>query len=154
MKTAGLIVLSALCAFQIHTVSAEMYRWTDDQGNVVYSQSPPPDDRAVTTVAPPPEPSQEEAAAARERLHRQIEQLNTENEKKLKARQEQSEAAEKAQANQKRCEQAKSNLEILTSRPPNTLYSVDGEEYKRFTAEEYDAKLKSYQDAIKKYCGK
>jgi hypothetical protein len=32
---------------------AELYKWTDDEGNVIYSQVPPPD-RDVKTIAPPP----------------------------------------------------------------------------------------------------
>ena len=154
MKKISPAILSMLLFSQIPIVSAEMYRWTDDQGNVTYSQSPPPDDRPVTTVAPPPPPSAEEAAASRERLDRQIEQLNAENEKKLKAQEERNKKAMEAEENRKRCEIAKKNLETLTSRPPNTLYSIDGKEYKRFTTEEYEAEIKKYKETISKYCGK
>lgn len=154
MKKTSLVILTMLLFSQIPTISAEMYRWTDDQGNVVYSQSPPPDNRPVSTVAPPPAPSAEESEAARARLDKQIEQLNAENEEKLKAHEEQSRKAMEADENRKRCEVAKKNLETLTSRPPNTLYSIDGKEYKRFTTEEYEAQIKTYEEAIAKYCRK
>ncbi|WP_419611171.1 DUF4124 domain-containing protein [Thiolapillus sp.] len=37
---------------------AGMYRWTDDEGDVVYSQTPPPDNRPVKPIAPPPPPAE------------------------------------------------------------------------------------------------
>lgn len=152
MKKTSYVILYALFFFLIPIVSAEMYRWTDDQGNTIYSQSPPPDARPVTKVAPPPKPSTDEASAARERLDRQIEQLNAENEKKLEAKKEQEKQQQEAAKNRERCELAKKNLEIMKSRPPNTLYSIGGEEYKRFTPEEYEAQIKSYEETVKKYC--
>ncbi|WP_419592662.1 DUF4124 domain-containing protein, partial [Thiolapillus sp.] len=32
--------------------------WTDDEGDVVYSQTPPPDNRPVKPIAPPPPPAE------------------------------------------------------------------------------------------------
>ncbi len=37
-------------------VQAKMYRWTDENGQTVYSQMPPPDGKAVEIAPPPPPP--------------------------------------------------------------------------------------------------
>jgi len=153
MKKIGIVCISALFFSQISTLSAEMYRWTDSDGNVVYSQSPPPDGRDSSIIAPPAAPPAGESEKARQRLQTQTEKAKAQDEARMTANEEASEKRAAAAAMQEQCEVARKNLEMIQSRPPNTLYSMDGgKDYRRFTPEEWDAKVKTYQDAIKKNC--
>lgn len=153
MKNIGIVCLSALFFSQISTLSAEMYRWTDSDGNVVYSQSPPPDGASSTIIAPPAAPPAGESEKARQRLQTQTENAEAQDEARLTANEEAKQKRATTAAMKEQCEVARKNLEMILSRPPNTLYSIDGgKDYKRFTPEERDAKVKTYQDAIRKNC--
>ncbi len=130
--------------------AAEIYRWVDENGTVVYSQTPPPDGRRTTTVAPPPPPA-EDPAVARKRLEEQIRRLEQSAEARRKAEAKKAKTREEAARREARCRQARRNLEILNTRPPNTLYRV-GDEYRRFTMEELEARRRQLEAAIEEHC--
>lgn len=62
----------------LSTVHADtIYKWVDEQGNIIYSEQPPPEGSNVEAIDPILEPSEEEVKAARERqkkLRQQIDQ--------------------------------------------------------------------------------
>ncbi len=127
-----------------------IYRWVDDNGQVVYSQTPPPPGREARTVAPPPPPA-ESPEAARQRLQKQLETLDALDEKRRKAKEEEQKKAQEARKKAEICQRARGNLEVLTKRPPNTLFKV-GDEYKRFTPEERDKKIEQMKKLIRQTC--
>lgn len=132
-------------------LTAQAYRWVDDQGNTVYSQQPPPDDRE-TKIMPPPPPPAESPEKAQQKLDAQIWQLD----KAEKERGKEKEAAAKKQAdarhNQQQCNTARMNLEAINSRPPQTLFKTGDGEYRRFTPDQRAAQIKQANETIKKYC--
>ncbi len=146
MKLAHLLPL--LCFITL-SAPATIYRWVDENGQVVYSQTPPPSGRAET-VAPPPPPA-ESPEQARQRLDQQLKRLEELDEKRRKAREETQQKENQARKKAEICQRARQNLEILTSRPPNTLYKV-GKEYKRFTPEERTKKIEQMKKLIKQTC--
>lgn len=54
LRSMGLAIVTLTLLTPL-AVSAKMYKWTDDEGNVHYTQTPPPD-REAKTIAPPPTP--------------------------------------------------------------------------------------------------
>ncbi len=132
-------------------VSSKMYRWTDDDGNVVYSQTPPPDDRPSKSIAPPPPPTvaPEKAQAETQKLEQKLDKIAQEREK---AKEEKAKKKEKSQADAAKCAAARKNKETLTSRPPNTLWGLPDGTYQRFTVDEREQKLEALNKAIRTYC--
>ncbi len=130
---------------------AGVYRWTDDQGNVVYSQTPPPDGRPVERMAPPPLPAEPPHAARKrlERIHKRLEES-------AKARQRRKREAAKTDADaarrQQNCRAARENLERLTNRPSNTLYRVGENDYRRLTPEERRQRIEKMRKIVKENC--
>lgn len=144
----SLLFILALLAPAVHSGT---YRWVDDSGNVVYSQTPPPDGRPAETIAPPPPPA-EDPEAARQRLDAATEKLEQSAEEREQLKQEQARKKQEAEQRRKNCEAARRNLETIRSRPPNTLYKVGENEYKRFTVEELDQKASEMEKIIKVNC--
>lgn len=143
--TLSLAVLASMPA------TGAMYRWVDDSGAVVYSQSPPPDGRGASTVAPPPPPSSS-ADAERQQLEDRLKQAAEERQKQQEDVKKQQEAAT-ADANRKRnCDAARHNLDLILNRPPQTRFQMPNGEYRRFSDEERDAEIKKARDVVDKNC--
>lgn len=104
--------------------AADMYRYVDETGVTVYSQSPPPagDSVRVDAVSGPGEA---EASAARERLRGQLE---ADLDRRLEQQQaaEASAAEENARARAEACQAARGNLATLQSSQATRLRLPDG----------------------------
>ena len=126
------------------------YRWVDDSGAVVYSQSPPPDGRTVTTVAPPAAPR---SAAEGPRPPAGGQPRNTGTPPKPQADgRPQPEAAAKEADRKRNCAAARQNLELIQNRPPQTRFQMPNGEYRRFTDEEREAEIRKARDFVEKNC--
>lgn len=132
-------------------VSAAMYRWVDDSGAVVYSQSPPPDGRTASTVAPPPPPSSS-ADTERQQLEGRLKQADEARKKEQEGRKTQQDAATKDADRRRNCEAARQNLELIQNRPPQTRFQMPNGEYRRFTDEEREAELQKAREFVEKNC--
>ena len=130
---------------------AGMYRWVDDQGNVVYSQQPPPDNRESKTIAPPPPPA-EPSENSMERSRELNEKLDAMAEERAKTREKKLKAEAERKEREARCNSARKNLKILTERPPNTLYKTPDNQWKRFTPEEFTEQVTNLKKSIKDNC--
>ena len=131
--------------------SATMYRWVDDTGAVVYSQSPPPDGRAASAVAPPPPPSSS-ADAERQQLEGRLKQADEARKKQQEGQKVQQETAAKDADRKRNCDAARQNLELIQNRPPQTRFQMPNGEYRRFTDEEREAELKKAREFVDKNC--
>jgi type IV secretory pathway VirB10-like protein len=131
--------------------SATMYRWVDDTGAVVYSQSPPRDGRAASAVAPPPPPSSS-ADAERQQLEGQLKQADEARKKQQEGQKAQQETAAKDADRKRNCDAARQNLELIQNRPPQTRFQMPNGEYRRFTDEEREAELKKAREFVDKNC--
>ena len=91
---------------------AEMYRYIDENGQVVYSQfKPKPDVETSTVKAPPPPPST--AGQSRQELIDSMQKREDAKQAKKEADRQQALETETRQRQQKNCESAKNNLEAL-----------------------------------------
>lgn len=104
--------------------AADMYRYVDENGVTVYSQSPPRDGDSVRMDAVSG-PGEAESAAARERLRGQVE---ADVDRRLQQQQaaEASAADENAKARAQACEAARGNLATLQSSQATRLRLPDG----------------------------
>lgn len=144
---AALIAGLALSA----SAAAEMYRWVDDSGTVVYSQTPPPDDRATSRVARPPPPSSS-AEAERTQLQNELKQADEARKKQAEAQKNQQESAAKDADRKRNCDAARQNLDLILNRPPQTRFQMPNGEYRRFTDEEREAEIRKAREFVDKNC--
>jgi hypothetical protein len=151
MTKAFLTLLSASLLIMITSASAGMYRWVDDQGNVVYSQQPPPDNRASKNIAPPPPPAEspEDSLEKSRELNKKLDAIQKE---RNKARQERLKAKSERKERKARCSSAQKDLKTLMERPSNTLYRTGEDEWQRFTQEERSERIGKLKEVIKENC--
>lgn len=128
----------------------EIYKWTDDSGEVQYSQTPPPAGTAVETIEGAPPPA-DDPDKIRQRLQRQLEVLD--DEKAL--RDEEHAYRKKHKENQeiirKNCETARSNLANLHQGGQKRFRTPSGE-IKYLTEEERARRIEEANKQIKEYC--
>lgn len=130
-------------------IQAAMYKWVDENGQTVYSQTPPPSGKqgAERIKAPPRPPSntaqqktQDNAATSGERRN----EKKTQEEDKKKSQQ--------AEANRKKhCDEMRQDIETLTTKPVVRRTGEDGESAV-LTAEEREADIKVLRERLKKEC--
>ena len=140
-----------LLLFATLPVSAAIYHWVDDNGKVVYSQTPPADGRTYQKVdTPPPQPTDVKATEKRLEEARKI--ITEGSEARKKQRHEEAKRASEEEMRRKNCETARNNLKTLTSRPPNTLFNVGDGQFRRFTPEELKKRVETFKQFIKENC--
>jgi hypothetical protein len=128
---------------------AGYHLWYDDLGQAVYSQFAPPDGRESRIVAPPPPPA-ESPETARARLNEQLQQFDDNREDEELAAAKNAEVALAARQRQRRCETARSNLEVLNGPPRMLIQTPDG--IRRLTEEERQAQRAEMQRIIDADC--
>jgi len=107
------VLAAALLAAAPADVSARIYKWVDEDGNVQYTQTPPPENARQLDVKVYPGPG--EAGAEEDAESDDGEQAGKEGEQpteEQKARQEQL-AMEQAEQKKKNCETVRNNLKLL-----------------------------------------
>ena len=130
-----------------YCVSAEMYKWVDEDGNTHYTQSPPPGGIESQTIKPPLKVDSANAQSEVERQTGKADELRKERQEKKNAieLQKENEAVQK-----ENCKRAKQRLATY-SRPRGLIEQEDGSRV-RITEEERQAGLKDSQEMIEKYC--
>ncbi len=125
---------------------AAMYKWTDSEGNVQYTQDPPPQGSFQKMAPPPPAPAVPEPATEAPKAAAG-QPAGATDEAATKEEAERKELA--ATIAKKNCETARKNLEIYT-----TFRRVmnDKGEIVTLGDDERAAKLKEANDMIKKFC--
>jgi hypothetical protein len=141
-------LLAALLCCSI--ADGAMYRWVDENGVTVYSQTAPMGSDAVR-IDRQAGPSQAEQEAARTRLQEQLEQAQDAEEAKKAAEAEAATKREEAEQRFTACEAARHNLETLRNLGPRMVRTPDGE-YRRMSEEEVAAGIAQAQDQIQKSC--
>jgi hypothetical protein len=128
---------------------AQVYKWVDDEGQTHFSQTPPADyDAYVIKTRPSPkvDPAQSQQA-----VDSMIEQQASDELLQQKNKQQQQQQAEKAEAQSKKCDIAKNNLEKYQNNPNGRIRNADGE-YTRIDETDRQAKMDQLKQDIKKYC--
>lgn len=138
------------CFLLTAPVEAAIYKWTDENGQTVYSETPPPKGTTGTRLkeAPPPpvDPN-----AAMENLRNRAEAFEKRQEELGKQESDTQQSAEREKQVQENCERLRNNLEILTTN--NQVREQTGEgEYTVLGEEQRQARIKATQERIQKEC--
>lgn len=143
------IILATLALLVSMTSYAEMYKWTDEKGQVHYTQTPPPGVNAEQFKAPPPPTvNPNKAQQEIEALIQEQKQLDQQREyQKQLEKQKQTQK----QNDEKRCGTAKKNLVNFQNNPSRKVRNEDGS-ITRLTEEDRQQRIKFYQDRVKIYC--
>jgi len=145
--TRHLLTLLILAAVITAGVQAKTYRWINEDGVTVYSQSPPPDGASDVVKPPPPPPTGSEPFPS---VQEQLKKL----EEKRAARQTQEERrVDRTQQEAQRravCETARRNLQALQG--PPRLVSISGGGYERLTEERRQQLIQAAKDQIERFC--
>jgi hypothetical protein len=146
-------VIWLLLAFAACSAVAEnqnMYKWTDDQGEVHYSQFPPSAGKAEKMRAPPPPPAAAVESAESE-LQKQIKAMDKENEEQLQGAKDAESWAKIQKIRRQNCETANKNLANL-QRGGNVRYVGPNGEVTRLSDEERQKRIEEANKQIKENC--
>ena len=149
MKRNSIVILSITLLIWLLPATAKTYRWVDEKGVTVYSQTPPPSGEA-TLIKPPPPP----AAAPDEimkNLKRRQATIDAGKKKKEKTGKNESTEAKNAEKKKQNCEISRKNLKEITLHPRIKMKMEDGS-FKLLSEEERQAKIDTYNKNIEKYC--
>lgn len=144
----GLFILGINVAFLPPAGFAEMYKWTDEDGVVHYTQHPPPEEFEVTEIDPPPDIDTKKALnefeAEQEKLH-ELEKQREEQEAK------QAEKERIAAIFEKNCQISRDRLKKLQN--TGRVRAIDAEgNMTRITPEEHQSRIDAVKKKIEKYC--
>jgi hypothetical protein len=146
LPTLGLLG-ATLLPFQ---AGGDIYKWTNDAGEVQYSQTPPPTGIAAERIegAPPPADDPEKI---RQHLQERLEELDD-----LKADQDEDYAVKKKREEnreivRKNCKTARNNLAAL-QQGGNKRYLTPEGEVKYLTEEERTRRIEEAESQIQEFC--
>lgn len=139
----SLVFLSLL--FSSASFSAT-YKWTDEDGNVVYSQHPPKTGTYERMTGL--QKSKSSGASDDDKFEKEQAQKKAELEEDLK-KQEQQLIIRTEEVEQRNCEQARKNLDVYTRN--KRFLGEDGKVF-RMDDDERQKKIQEAEDAIKEYC--
>lgn len=151
-------LLSLLVILVASAASADpgtIYKWTDKEGNVHYTDCPPPPGCKTESVEAQAAPSAAEVEQARQRL----EKLLTEQERSAVAREEerlererrQAVAMELAAAQKRMCIQARQNLHVLLMKRP--VYSINELGERVYLDDDaHKAEIERMRKLVEEYC--
>jgi hypothetical protein len=129
--------------------AADTYRWTDDSGQVIYSQLPPQDGRPYSRIGAPPPPADAEGSKARLDALRQSQADRREDE--AVAAEKQQQTAERDATIQQNCATARRNIETLQLGGRQMTRMPDGS-IKRLEPAEREAKLQEARQYVQENC--
>lgn len=126
-------ILLGLAATSVALAAPGYHLWYDENGQAVYSQFAPGEGRDSTLVKPPPPPA-EAPEVARQRLNDRLQHFEDVREDKTLAGDKATQAAVVEDSRQRRCADARKNLELLNGPPRQLFKTEDG--VRRMTDEE------------------
>lgn len=142
------LLISALMLYSVSGfVFAETYKWTDDEGNVHYSQQPPPGDIKAKTMDTPNAGSE----AGKSEVQRRLEAFQKRDEKREEAEQERQRQQKKAEIYRKNCQTAKDRLAKLQRGRQVRAFDEDGN-MRRLSVEEHQQRIDNVKKDVEKYC--
>jgi hypothetical protein len=142
----------ALLVFATASMAAgtqDIYKWTNDQGEVQYTQFPPPG-RPVEKLhrALPPAPSPENGGND---LQKQLDTMEQQNNKQLQETSDADQRAEIQKIRKQNCETAHKNL-VNLNRGGNVRYMGPDGKVMRLTEEERQKRIDETNQQIKENC--
>jgi hypothetical protein len=143
-----ILSLTALC--WLAPALGKTYRWVDENGVTVYSQSPPPEGTTATEVQPPPPPATPSDEAWQKLNQQRLKLQDAREDRELELEKKRKQQAEE-EKRRKNCEIARKNLERLEG-PPIRLMRTPSGDYQPMTEEERQAKREEARAQVKEYC--
>lgn len=134
-----------LLLLAISATAEKLYKWTDEDGNVQYSQTPPKDADAEKISV---EGNGDDAT--KKRYQEQKKRLDELANKRQEAKDKKAKAKSEAKENAALCEQAKSRLASYQRARVNVT-NDDGSQ-RRLAEEERIAQVKQSQDDVNEFC--
>lgn len=144
-----LVAATMLALVSIASAQTGAYKWTDEDGKTHYSQTPPPETNAIRIEIEPPPAS---ANKPDEKLEQQMEDFDQRREARKESEIEQAAAKDAAKAKEENCRRASDNLEMLERHGQVSLR--EGDDYRKLTEEERQAKISEAQAQRKEFCEK
>jgi hypothetical protein len=155
-------ITAALAAIVLGLASAAavgaggtIYKWTDKEGNVHFTDCPPPPGCEAETVLVKPEPSEQQIRQAQEKLQKlleqQLENAAAREQQRLELERQQIAALQVAVARRRACVMAQQNLHnLLMNRP---VYYID-EKGERVYLDDaaHKAEIERQQQLIRENC--
>lgn len=140
----ALLLGAALWVASTGAFAAGVYKWTDSEGNVHYTQTPPPEGVAEKMTPPPPVPKTSKTLPQEKPVPPPA--AAPASDKAAEDRRRKEREAEIARQN---CETARKNLDIYTT--SRRLLTEEGEAI-ILDDEVRDAKIREANENIEKYC--
>jgi hypothetical protein len=131
-------------------VEAAMYKWVDEAGQTVYSQTPPPSGNA-TRIERQAAPAPAEGERQREELRRELERSYDRAVDREQRATERRQAEEQRQARAKSCEIARRNLEVLQGLSKRQFNTPEGD-YRTLADDEREQRIREARDNVEKHC--
>lgn len=148
-KRARLVVL--FVTFCLCTrATAAMYRWVDENGVTVYSQSPGPNGESIG-LKNQPAPRAEDAQAARERTRQQRERALDEGEARQETKTERSKKVGEEKLRAANCEAARNNLYSYQNLGRRMVRTADGR-YLRLSEDEIGTQIEKARMQVNEFC--
>lgn len=138
-----------LALFTAITVHADVYKWLDDDGQVIYSQTPPADSNYEMIEAPPP-PAMHPAAAQQE-INQLIEQQQATDKARTEQQLQQQQKQQVSAVQAENCRIAKYNLQQYQNNPGRRAIDSQGN-VTRPTETERQEKINTYQQNVQQFC--
>ena len=143
-------VLLAFAACSAAAESQNMYKWTDDQGEVHYDQFPPAGRKTEKMRAPPPAPAQTPEAGGNN-LEKRPDNAEKQNENQSQQELEAKQKAEREEIRKKNCEIAHKNL-VNLQRGGNVRYMDASGKVIRLSEEERQKRIEEANKHMKENC--
>lgn len=131
-------------------LSAETYKWVNEEGVVTYSQTPPPGQTSAERIKLRSN-NQPSGPSSQDRLDQLRQRMADGAEDRQLKKQERQEKEEAAKLKQQNCNSARSNLSRLQGLG-NRLYKTDSE-YRRLSEQERQDLMQKEREHIKENCG-
>jgi hypothetical protein len=143
-----------LCALITAATSAlaATYKYVNENGETVYSQTPPPaGTEGVERMKAPPRPARKSGSAEQKNQEDATTVDERQSDKKTAA-QDQKKMQQAEAERKKQCEQMRQDVETLINKPVVRRASEDGGEPVVLTGEEREAEVKALRESLKKNC--
>ncbi|SCZ62920.1 DUF4124 domain-containing protein [Thiohalomonas denitrificans] len=136
-------LIATICLVLAAPAVAKMYKWTDNEGNIHYSQIPP-EGREAREIAAPPKVRPQQAEEPAQDKTAQPEGEESAKEPELTPEQQ----AEREQLYRRNCDAAQKNLKLFQ----NARRIMENGELVIITEEDRAKRLESTREQIEKYC--
>lgn len=131
------------------SVSAEIFKWVDEDGQTHYSQTAPDSGEAEIIDVPPPPPISPDEA--RDEVEELIEQQQAADKAEQEAQQKAEQQAERQAQLETNCQVAKNNLQAYQNNPGRRVLDENGNAT-RPSEDDRQQKIQELQDKIDLYC--